>query len=114
MVLVKFTGPEAELALAASRAIQQASKEENKHKKAREAGREVLARLLAKERDVFIDQLPPKTVIMVQCDGADAVKIEIKAQDRFDSKAFSLVHPDLALKFTRETPTVYCDSLLPS
>lgn len=114
MQLVKFTGKTAQLMTAAAYALEAAKKEKNKHQKAEEAAKEVVARLLLQERQVNIDLLENKEVVIVQCDGTDTMKVERKESQRFDGKEFALLHPGLSEEFTRATPATYFDSLLTS
>jgi hypothetical protein len=113
MQLVKFSGKESVLLTAAAKALQFATKEENKHKKAREAAKEVATRLLLEHRQINVDLLPNKEIVVIQCDGRDTLEIKRKESERFDGKAFSLVYPNLDEEFTRPCPATYFDSLLP-
>jgi hypothetical protein len=112
MELVKFTGADADLAIAAAKALQESSAAANKHKKAADAAKAAIARLLADRRGIAVDALPAKTVVVIQANGSDVVKVERKAAQRFDQTAFSLVHADLVETFTKETPATYYDSLI--
>ncbi len=113
MQLVKFSGKESVLLTAAAKALQLATKEENKHKKAREAAKEVATRLLLEHRQINVDLLRDKEIIVIQCEGKDTLEIKRKGQERFDGKAFAIVHPALDEEFTRPCLATYFDSLLP-
>jgi hypothetical protein len=113
MELIKLVGKDAELMTAAARALEK-SKEANELQKDAEAAKELIARELLNLRKLNLDLLPAKTIVVVQCDGQDTIKIEIKESKRFDSKAFRLLHLQLSEEFTRPSPAKWFDSLLPT
>jgi precorrin-2 methylase len=112
MELLKFTGEDAELVRAAAKALKEAAAVESKAKKNRESARDVIERMLAEKRALVVGTLPVKTVVIIQADGVDAVKLERKGRQQFDQKRFGLLHADLLEQFTDEQPATYCDSLL--
>lgn len=114
MLHVKLTGQDAEVMVAAAIALEAAKKEKNRLDKDESAAKEVISRELLRLRKINLDLLPNKEIVFVECDGKDAVKVEIKESQRFDLKAFALTHPDLSRKFTKPSPAKYFDSLLPS
>lgn len=114
LMQVKFEGKTSKLLLAAASALEAAKKEKNKHQKAEDNAKKVIARILLEERQINIDGLPDKTVLIVTCEGKDAIEVKRKGSQRFDSTAFALLHPDLQEEFTKSTPATYYDSLLPT
>src|SRR5689334_11407928 len=112
MELVKFSGPDADVVRAAAKALQESSKEANRLKKQVDAAKEVLIRLLADKRSLIVDQLPDKTIVVIQADGKDAIEIKRKAQERFDQTEFGLMHPELQVKFMKSKPITYVDALV--
>jgi hypothetical protein len=109
---LKFAGADAQLVRAAAEAIAENSKKANSFKKKADAAKEVLTKLLAEKRDIHLDRLQAKTVIIIQADDVDAVQISRKGREQFDKDSFSLLHGDLLEKFTGEVPATYFDSLL--
>jgi hypothetical protein len=112
VLTIKFTGKDCEIIHAAARALQAAKKEKNKHFKAEESAKEIIARELKSKRQVDLDQLSDKEIVVVQCEGKDTVSVTRKPSDRFDQKSFALIHPNLVEEFTRPTPATYFDVLL--
>lgn len=112
MILVKFSGPEASRMKAAARALEESKRAKNKLQKLEDSAKEDIAKQLWQLRQINLDCLPGKETVFVQCEGEDAVKIEIKESDRFDASGFRLLHPELNDQFTRPVPAKYFDSLL--
>jgi hypothetical protein len=111
VLTIKFTGKDCEIIHAAARALQAAKKEKNKHFKAEESAKEIIKREIKAKRQVDVDLLPDKEILIVQCDGNDAVAVTVKSSDRFDQKSFALTHPVLTEEFTKPTPATYFDVL---
>jgi hypothetical protein len=84
----------------------------NKHQKAEDAAKELITRELKQHRQVDVQALADKEIVVVQVDGVDTVKIECKSSERFDQKGFAMLHPDQAKEFTKPSAATYYDSLL--
>lgn len=111
MQLIKLAGADCPTFLNAVRSRTSGKASENSGKKQAEAATEIIERELLRLRELNVDALANKDVVIVQCDGKDVLKISRKESMRFDAKAFALAHPDLAIKFTRPMPATYFDSL---
>jgi hypothetical protein len=112
MMLVKLSKEDGRAMEAASSAMAAAAGEENKHKKAREAAKMIIARELLQLRKISLDELPAGEVVMVQVDGRDVVKVDRKGTMRLDQEALRAAHPDVLDAFTRESVASYFSSLL--
>jgi hypothetical protein len=112
MVLIKFNKEDGRALEAASGAMAAAAVEENKHKKAREAAKTIIARELLQRRGVNLDNLPAKEIVLVQCDGVDVLKVERKESQRLDGAALGAAHPELVIEFTKPSVASYFSSLV--
>lgn len=89
-----------------------AGAEENKHKKAREAAKTIIARELKQHRQIKIEDLPDKEVVVVLVDGEDVLKIERKSSQRLDQAGLAAAHPDIATEFTKPSVATYFSNLV--
>lgn len=108
----KFTGSLATTLTTATKCLEQHAAAENAAKNLREASKAEIAKILLQERQIDINNLPDKEIIIVECDGVATVTIKRKSMNRFDNKGFAMAHPELAKDFTRPLPVTYIDSLL--
>lgn len=111
MQLVKLTEGDGRALEEATRAMAAAAIEENKHKKAREAAKVIIARELEKLRGTKLDDLAAAEIVLVQVAGDDVLKVERKASQRLDGAALGAAHPEIAEEFTRPCVASYFTSL---
>lgn len=112
MVLIKFSKADGLAIGEATLAMKEAAEMENKAKKARDAAKSIIGRELLQRRNVNLDELPAATIVMVQVEGDDVVKVERKASERLDSTALRQAHPEIVENFTRPSVASYFSSLL--
>lgn len=112
MLQVKLSGEDGRALKAATRAMAAAAIEENKHKKAREAAKTIIARELDRLRGIKLDALPAAEIVLVQVEGADVLKVERKESQRLDATALGAAHPELVTEFTKASVASYYSSLV--
>lgn len=112
MLHVKLSPSDGETIRLATVALAISAREENKHKKAREAAKTIIERELEKLRGIKLDDLQGAQIVIVQCDGVDLLKIERKESQRLDATALGQAHPELVAQFTKPSVASYFSSLL--
>lgn len=85
---------------------------ENAAKKARESAKKIIDRELINQRKVDPSTLPDKTLLTIQVDGKDVLKIERKSAQRLDTTALTAAHPDIAQEFTKSSVASYYSALV--
>ena len=64
---------------------------------------------LSTERKLDVDKLPVGSVIMIQVNGKDCIKVERKGQNRLDVTWLQTAQPEIAKQFTVTKPATYFD-----
>ncbi len=111
-MLIKLSKADGHTLAVATRAMEAAAIEENKHKKGRDAAKVIIDRELQRLRGIKHGELPDKEVLLVEVDGAPALKIERKSAQRLDQAALVAAHPDIAAEFLKPSVASYFSSLL--
>ena len=107
MIFVKLSAADGKRVAAASSAFAAAGEQENKHRKAKEAAKQILTRELKELRGIVLEELPAGELVVVQIDGRDALKVDRRASQRLDGPALGAAHPNLVEEFTKPSVASY-------
>lgn len=112
MIQIKLSKEDGRALEAATEAMAAAAIAENTGKKARDSAKKIIERELLSKRQVTLDTLPDKEIVMIQVDGKDVLKIERKSSMRLDQSALSEAQPEIASQFTKPSVASYFSSLI--
>lgn len=79
-----------------------------------EASKDFIAGWLLKERNIDIEKLPIGETIVIQLEGKDVIRVDVKGKNRFDLARFRNEQPIMEANFTKKFPERHFDSLLPA